>query len=153
MTSELPHSEDATSDEAGVFVARPLPRSRAWLALIFLGSGLLSIGGAIEFTTGSPMTEGQGESSYFALLFGFHAVVFCGAAAIGAFPALAMRAVKVIWMMLVATLYVAAFAVWRGNASAPSAAQWVALAPQYLVAVLPLACGMLWRNYAVLETD
>ncbi len=142
---------DTQSDDSGVFVARPLPRSRAWLALIFLGSGLLSIGGVIEFATGSPMTEGQGASSYFAILFGFHAAVFCGAAALGAFPALAMRGVKIAWLVLVVVLYGAAFATWRGLANDGSVSQWFSLTPHYVVALLPLLCGVLWGRYGAAE--
>ena len=149
--SEPSSPESTPSDETGVFVAHPLPRSRAWLALIFLGSGLLSLGGAIEFTTGSPMTEGQGSSSYFAALFGFHALVFCGASLIGAFPALAVRGVKAIWLVGVLGLYVWAFSVWRQHAGEAPLSQWFGLYQHYLVALLPLACGILWRNYAVAE--
>jgi len=140
-------------DDSGVFVARALPQSRAWLSLIFLGSGVLSIGGVIEFATGSPMTAGQGVSNYFAVLFAFHSAAFCGAALIGTFPALAVPRVKAVWLVSVAVLYAAAFAVWRGHPSAGGIAQWFALTPPYLPALAPLAAGALWRNNAVLEVD
>lgn len=132
-----------------VFIARALPRARAWLALIFLGAGLLSVGGAIEFGTGSPMTAGQGVASYFAALFGFHAVVFCGAALIGAFPALAVRSVKVVWLAACAVLYAIAFWSWRSHPGSESLAQWLSLSPTYLPALLPIAAGCLWGNRAV----
>jgi hypothetical protein len=147
MTPETP------PDDSALFVARPLPRLRAWLALIFLGSGLLSIGGAIEFSTGSPMTAGQGVSSYFAVLFGFHAAAFCGAAAIGAFPAIAVRATKIVWLLLLALLYAAAFALWREHPSATSIEQWISLSRYYAPALLPLACGLSWGSAAVAEAD
>ncbi len=145
--------EESQSDQSGVFVARPLPRSRAWLALIFLGAGLLSVGGVIEFATGSPMTEGQGVSSYFAVLFGFHAAVFLGAAGIGALPALALRGVKAAWLLVAAVLYAAAFALWSRHPSAGSITQWLELTPHYAVALLPLLCGVLWGAQAASEDD
>jgi hypothetical protein len=147
MTPETP------PDDSAIFVARPLPRLRAWLALIFLGAGLLAIGGAIEFSTGSPMTAGQGASSYFAVLFGFHAAAFCGAAAIGAFPAIAVRPTKIVWLLLLALLYAAAFAVWRAHPSATSIAQWLSLSPHYAPALLPLVCGLSWGSAVAAETD
>lgn len=144
--------ENETSPEpSGIFAARPLPRSRAWLALIFLGAGLLSVGGAIEFATGSPMTAGQGVSSYFAMLFAFHAVAFCGAALLGAFPALAVPAIKALWLAAVLATYAGAFAVWRSHPDAGTAAQWIDRLPTYLPAVAPLAAGLLWRNHAIAE--
>ena len=141
--------EEVRDPDQRVFVARPLPRSRAWLALIFLGAGLLSVGGAIEFATGSPMTEGQGVSSYFAALFGFHAVVFCGAALIGALPALAVPVVKAVWLLVCAALYGVAFWLWRSHPGARGLAEWLALSATYAPALLPLAAGCLWGNWAV----
>ena len=140
-------------DEQGVFVSRPLPRSRAWLALIFLGAGMLSIGGVIEFATGSPMIAGQGASSYFSMLFAFHAAAFSGAALIGAFPALAVRPVKVVWLGLVVAAYAGAFLVWRSHPNAGAMAQWIERMPPYLPALAPLLAGILWRNNALLEED
>lgn len=130
----------------GIFAARPLPRSRAWLALIFLGAGLLSVGGVIEFATGSPMTTGQGAASYFTMLFAFHAAAFLGAALIGAFPALAKPAVKALWLVAVLAAYCGAFAMWRSHPDAESLAQWLERSPAYLPAVAPLLTGVLWRR-------
>lgn len=133
----------------GVFVSRPLPRSRAWLALIFLAASLLSVGGTIEFSSGSPMTAGQGVASYWAIFFAFHAIAFGGAALIGAFPALAVRAVKALWLVLAAGLYVAAFIVWHGHPNVGSLGDWLRLAPPYLPALAPLLAGSLWGNHAI----
>ncbi len=99
------------------------------------------------------MTAGQGVSRYFAVLFAFHSAAFCGAALIGALPALAVRWVKAIWLALVLVLYAAAFAVWRGHPNAGGIAQWLALMPPYLPALAPILAGVLWRNYAVLEVE
>ncbi len=142
-------AEQVQSDDSGVFASRALPRSRAWLSLVFLGAALLSIGGAIEFATGSPMTEGQGVASYWAVVFSFHGVVFTGATLIGMFPALAVRPLKLLWLVACAALYVAAFLVWRSHAGGAGVATWLRLSPPYLPALLPLCAGLLWRNRAV----
>ncbi len=133
----------------GVFVSLPLPRSRAWLALVFVAASLLSVGGTIEFWSGSPMTAAQGVSSYWAVFFAFHAIAFGGAALIGAFPALAVRPSKALWLALVAGLYAAAFAVWHGHPGAGSLRGWLHLAPPYLPALVPLVAGCLWGNHAL----
>ncbi len=138
-------------DDAGVFVSRPLPSSRAWLALIFLGTTLLSIGGTIEYLTGSPMIEGQGVGRYFATVFGFHAAAFGGSALIGALPALAVRSVKIGWLFVVVALYIGAFFTWLDHPNAGSAADWLRLSIHYVPALLPIAAGCLWGNNAVLE--
>ena len=130
----------------GVFVARPLPRLRAWMSLIFLAICLLSVGGSIEFLTGSPMTEGQGVWSYFAALFAFHAIVFGGAAMIGAFPALAVKAVKAIWLIAVVLAYAVAFFVWRSFAVDALLADWLQLWAHYLPAVPAVMSGVGWGS-------
>ncbi len=95
------------------------------------------------------MTAGQGVTSYFAALFGFHAVVFCGAALIGALPALAVRGVKIGWLVACATFYAIAFWTWRSHPGSESVAQWLGLWPHYLPALLPIIAGCLWSNRAV----
>jgi hypothetical protein len=146
-------AEQRQSDDSGVFASRALPRSRAWLSLVFLGAALLSIGGAIEFATGSPMTEGQGVASYWAVVFSFHGVVFTGATLIGMFPALAVRPLKLLWLVGCAALYVAAFLVWRSHAGDAGTGTWLRLSAPYLPALLPLCAGLLWRNRAVLVEE
>jgi len=145
--------EQRQSDDSGVFASRALPRSRAWLSLSFLGAALLSSGGAIEFATGSPMTEGQGVASYWAVVFSFHGMVFTGATLIGMFPALAVRPLKLLWLLACAALYVVAFAVWRSHAGGAGIGTWLGLSGPYLPALVPLCAGVLWRNRAVLVEE
>ncbi len=139
--------------ETGVFVARPLPRLRAWMALIFLATALLAVGGAIEFATGSPMTEGQGVSTYFAVVFALHAVAFGGAAMIGAFPALARRWLKLPWLAAVAALYLLAFFIWRAHAEPAESSMWFGLSAHFAPALLPLVAGALWASDSVAVED
>ena len=129
------------------FASVPLPRSRAWLALIFAAAAFLSVGGMLEYGSGSPMTQGQGVASYWLVFFGFHAVAFGGAALFGAFPGLAFRAAKIVWLLAVAALYGAAFFIWRANqGEAPtlSTLAWLSHWRTYVLALLPLLCGLSW---------
>ncbi len=140
-----PEKQESTT--AGVFAAVPLPRSRAWSALIFAAAAFLSIGGMLEYGSGSPMTQGQGVASYWMVFFAFHAVAFGGAALLGSFPALAGRASKAIWVLAVAALYGVAFFIWRANQSEAqtlTTLAWLSHWRTYVPALLPLLCGLLW---------
>jgi ABC-type spermidine/putrescine transport system permease subunit I len=137
----------STQPTGSPFSAVPLPRSRAWLALIFAAAAFLSLGGMLEYGAGSPMTQGQGVASYWLAFFGFHAAAFGGAALLGAFPALTARVAKAVWLGAVVAAYVTAFLIWRASqneAQAASALAWLSHWRGYAPALLPLLCGLLW---------
>jgi len=141
---------------ASPFSAVPLPRSRAWLALIFAAAAFLSLGGMLEYGSGSPMTKGQGVATYWLAFFGFHAAAFGGAALLGAFPAIATRAAKTAWLIAVVAAYGTAFLVWRASqneATTLTTLAWLSHWRGYVPALLPLLCGALWGRAAAAEEE
>ena len=77
-----PHTDPR---RAGTVARRAVPRRAAARAgarsspLICAAAAFLSIGGTLEYGTGSPETSGSVAASYWALLFALHVVAFGGA--------------------------------------------------------------------------
>jgi hypothetical protein len=130
---------------AELFRVAPLPRWRAVFALICAAAAFLSIGGMLEYGTGSPETRGSVAASYWALLFALHVVAFGGAGLIAAFPALARPPIKLGWIAAVALVYALAFAAWYRHQPqhAASLSEWLARWPAYFPAALAVVVGLL----------
>jgi len=129
---------------AELFRVAPLPRWRAVFALICAAAAFLSIGGTLEYGTGSPETSGSVAASYWALLFALHVVAFGGAGLIAAFPALARLPIKLGWIAAVAVVYALAFVAWYRHQPehAASLGEWLARWPAYSPAALALLVGL-----------
>lgn len=137
------------------FRVTPLPRWRAVFSLSCAGAAFLCLGGALEYGTGSPETQGSIAASYWALLFLLHVVAFGGAALIGAFPPLAHGAIKLGWLALVGVVWVLAFVVWSRHQpeGAATIGAWLSRWPGYAPAAIALVIGLLLPSTVHVEDD
>jgi hypothetical protein len=141
-------SDQSQPGLSGVFRSEPLARARAMTSVVFFAAALLSAGGMLEFATGSPSANAARVASYWAWFFAFNFATFGGAALLGAFPGLARAAVKIVWALLVAALYAAAFAVWRSGSRELPLSAWFAHSRAYVPAGIAFVIGLLWRGHA-----
>lgn len=109
---------------------------------------LLSAGAMLEYATGSPATVGKGAGPYWSLFFAFNLAAFAGTGLLGAFPRIATRRVKSLWVSVLLALYVAAFAVWSSGHSA-SAGDWFARTPTYVPGAVVSAIGLLLSRHTL----
>lgn len=124
----------------------PLPRSRAYLSLIFAALALLLFGGVLSYASGSPDLHGR-VSSYWTVFFTFHAVAFGGAALFGAFPRLGQPQVKIAWVSTLAVILAVALGLrWSATGEALAAPGLWSAVRGYAPALVPVICGLLWGS-------
>jgi hypothetical protein len=129
-----------------LFEPLPLPRWRAYLSLTFGALALLLVGGVLSYASGSPDVHGS-VSTYWTVLFTYHAVAFGGAALLGAFPRLARLPIKIAWLVALLCALIGATLI---RAMAMREVGMTTTLPDaivpYAAAVLPVVFGLWWRG-------
>jgi hypothetical protein len=126
-----------------------LPRLRASLTVLFAAAALLSVGGLLEYGTGSPDVGRTSAGSYWSAFFAFNALAFGGAALLGGLPVLATRPVKLAWIALLSVLYALTFVAWlapQDMGLLTALAAWAKKLPGQLPAAAAIASGLLWGD-------
>jgi hypothetical protein len=131
------------------FRTGPISRFRATLAIVFAGAAVLAAGGMLEYASGSPAAGTSRSTTFWAVFFGLNLVAFGGAALLGALPPLTRPAVKLVWVALMAALYLVEFWLWsrqHPGGIGEAAASWLGRSTIHVPAAVAVGTGLLWGS-------